>query len=70
MGEKIREKRKLTFDGPLTIHQMETINGTLRGMYLEQNVPGDAEVKIDGRAAMVYVTVKWKDDPGRSPQRG
>lgn len=61
MGEKIREKRKLTFDGPLTLGQVGTINDTLRGMYLEQSVPLGAEVKIDARAAMTHVTVKWDE---------
>ncbi len=65
MGEKISEKRKLTFDGPLTLGQVDTINNALSDIYLNQRVPRDAAVKIDARAAMTIVTVKWEDDSGK-----
>lgn len=59
MGEKIREKRKLTFDGKLTLGQVDAINNELTSIFMSGPVPRDADVKIDARAAQTIVTLTW-----------
>jgi hypothetical protein len=50
----------LAFDGPLTVSTFNTIGDTLRGMYLEQGLSGEASVSLVDDGKLVTVTVEYE----------
>ena len=53
---------QLAYDGPLTVSTLGSISDTVRGMYLEQNLSGDAHVDITDEGQLVKVVITFGQD--------